>query len=151
MGLGGTSFVGKAWLPVRGTLSFEMTAMIANRRQIRASMHWKTAAIPEAGGGSPKIGWNSVGSVQQFYDLGRKINKNKGRAQIEQGRGLARSVHYTKTWTHSDRRLSQVRERGGRGLLEDECWSFPPASEREARMDDPTRRSKKGRQWNASL
>src|SRR5579863_5836343 len=48
-------------------------------------------------------------------------------------------------WTHSGRRLSQVRERGGRGLLKDKCWSFPPASEREARMDDPTHRSKKGR------
>src|ERR1035437_657766 len=50
------------------------------------------------------------------------------------------------TWTHSDKRLSQVLERGGRGLLQDECWSFLPASEMEARMDDPTRRSKKGRQ-----
>src|SRR3984957_353835 len=89
--------------------------------------------------------------VQELDGLGRKVNKNKGCERTEQGRGLARSVHYTKTWTHSDRRLSQVRERGGRGLLKDECWSFPPASEREARMDDPTRRSKKGRQWNASL
>jgi hypothetical protein len=51
-----------------------------------------------------------------------------------------------KMQTHSDRRLSQVRERGGRGLLKDECRSFPPASEREARMDDPTPRSKKDRE-----
>ena len=50
------------------------------------------------------------------------------------------------TWTHSDRRLTQVLERGGRGLLQDKCWSFPPASEREARMDDPTPRSKKDRE-----
>ena len=55
------------------------------------------------------------------------------------------------SWTHSDRRLSQVRERGGRGLLKDECWSFPPASEREARMDDPTPRSKKGRETECVL
>jgi hypothetical protein len=51
-----------------------------------------------------------------------------------------------RTWTHSGRRLSRVFERGGRGLLQDLCRSFPPASEREARMDDPTRRSKKDRQ-----
>src|SRR5579859_3187962 len=31
-------------------------------------------------------------------------------------------------------------ERGGRGLLVTFHNSFPPASEREARMDDPTRR-----------
>jgi hypothetical protein len=55
------------------------------------------------------------------------------------------------SWTHSDRRLSQVCERGGRGLLKDECWSFPPASEREARMDDPTPRSKKGRETECVL
>jgi hypothetical protein len=53
-----------------------------------------------------------------------------------------------RTWTHSDRRLTQVLERGGRGLLQDECWSFPPASEREARMDDPTPRSRKRRSGN---
>ncbi len=41
--------------------------------------------------------------------------------------------------------FTQVCERGGRGLLNDKCWSFPPASEREARMDDPTHRSKKDR------
>jgi hypothetical protein len=40
-------------------------------------------AIPEAGERSPKIGWNSVGSVQKLYGLGWKINKNKGRARIE--------------------------------------------------------------------
>src|SRR5579863_2807097 len=55
------------------------------------------------------------------------------------------------SWTQSGRRLSQVRERGGRGLLKDECWSFPPASEREARMDDPTPRSKKGRETECVL
>jgi len=36
------------------------------------------------------------------------------------------------SWTHSDGRLTQDFERGGRGLLMDKCWSFPPASEREA-------------------
>src|SRR5579863_10722667 len=55
------------------------------------------------------------------------------------------------SWTQSGRRLSQVRERGGRGLLKDECWSFPPAAEREARMDDPTPRSKKGRETECVL
>lgn len=36
---------------------------------------------------------------------------------------------YRNSWTHSDKRLSQVCERGGRGLLKDECWSFPPTFE----------------------
>jgi len=35
---------------------------------------------------------------------------------------------------------SGVTKRGGRGLLATVNNSFPPASEREARMDDPTRR-----------
>jgi len=37
-------------------------------------------------------------------------------------------------------RVEESGERGGRGLLVTFHNSFPPASEREARMDDPTRR-----------
>lgn len=39
---------------------------------------------------------------------------------------------------HFERRSALIGERGGRGLLTGWCRSFPPASEREARMDDPT-------------
>ena len=38
------------------------------------------------------------------------------------------------------KRVEKSYERGGRGLFGAFQNSFPPASEREARMDDPTRR-----------
>ena len=47
---------------------------------------------------------------------------------------------------HSERRSTLFGERGGRGLFAGWRRSFPPASEREARMDDPTPRPKKGRE-----
>ena len=43
---------------------------------------------------------------------------------------------------HSEKRSTLISERGGRGLLVGWRRSFPPASEREARMDDPTPRLK---------
>jgi len=36
--------------------------------------------------------------------------------------------------------FAEESERGGRGLLANRSRTSPPASEREARMDDPTRR-----------
>src|SRR5713101_5689538 len=52
---------------------------------------------------------------------------------------------------HSDRRSTLFGERGGRGLFAGWRRSFPPASEREARMDDPTPRPKKGRETECPL
>jgi hypothetical protein len=42
--------------------------------------------------------------------------------------------------TRLKRRFEPKREREGRGLFAGRSESFPPASEREARMDDPIAR-----------
>src|SRR6266568_1508314 len=52
--------------------------------------------------------------------------------------GLSRALLELRRRVSSDE-LSRTTKRGGRGLLVVLGGSFPPASEREARMDDPTR------------
>ncbi len=46
-------------------------------------------------------------------------------------------------WARFGRRNSRIASEGEGACLLDFCGSFPPASEREARMDDPTRRCEK--------
>src|SRR5579863_1576450 len=105
----------------------------------------KKGAIPDVGESTPETGFTARMIKENVKRRILTINKNKEILRRHPKTRMARILHYRNPWTHSDRRLSQVRERGGRGLLKDECWSFPPASEREARMDDPTHRSKKDR------
>jgi hypothetical protein len=94
----------------------------------------------------PKQDWRSRRSLEIAVGSARRSTKIRVFIDEIGTRDWPAACNRRESWTHSDRRLSQVREREGRGLLKDECWSFPPASEREARMDDPTPRSKKGRE-----
>ena len=94
----------------------------------------------------PKQDWCPWRRLEIPVGSARRSTKIRKSFDEMGGRNWPAACNSRKSWTYSDRRLSQVCERGGRGLLKDECWSFPPASEREARMDDPTPRSKKGRE-----
>jgi hypothetical protein len=53
---------------------------------------------------------------------------------------LAETVQLALARVRFIKRVEESGERGGRGLFDAFLNSFPPASEREARMDDPTRR-----------
>ena len=111
----------------------------------------RIGAIPEAGERSPETGFMSLATRRKLQTLVGTLTKVRKSWDGISTQDWPNACNSRKTWTHSDKRLSQVRERGGRGLLKDECWSFPPASEREARMDDPTPRSKKGRETECVL
>ena len=121
-------------------------------KQMSAELVGKKGAIPEVGERSPETGFSTL-CERSENSRGTAGTSTKIRESCD-GRWTEdwpTACTIRKSWTHSDRRLSQVCERGGRGLLKDECWSFPPASEREARMDDPTPRSKKGRETECVL
>jgi hypothetical protein len=101
--------------------------------------------VPEVGGRSPESGLARSKSAPGASGSARKPTEIRELCKPQKTVDWQTECNSRYSWTHSDKRLTQVCERGGRGLLNDECWSFPPASEREARMDDPTHRSKKDR------
>jgi hypothetical protein len=102
--------------------------------------------FPEAGVAVPESGFQGLAGDAPSRAVPWNINKNKEIVIEKQYSGLVTGVHDVQTWAHSDRRSLRAFEREGRGSLEGLCCSSPPASEREARMDDPTPRSKKDRE-----
>ena len=58
---------------------------------------------------------------------------------------MARDMHKEREWVASLHDPHRSGEWGGRGPFAGWYGSFPPASEREARMDDPMIRSRQGR------
>jgi hypothetical protein len=109
------------------------------------------AAIPEVGEHPPETERARRSVRQNVAGRGQNVNKHNEVLTAARQKDWHHACTGRDSWAHSDRRLSQVRERGGRGLLKDECRSFPPASEREARMDDPTPRSKKDRETECAF
>jgi hypothetical protein len=107
--------------------------------------------IPEAGAGIPESVRGAGVARVPVKRSDWNSNKYKEFLWRQESEGLERGVHEEETLAHSERRSSRVFERGGRGLLRDLCRSFPPASEREARMDDPTPRSKKDRETECAF
>ncbi len=102
--------------------------------------------IPEVGGCPPETGFAARKIEASARGASGNPSKLKELCEPRNTPDWHVECNSKDSWTHSGKRLTQVCERGGRGLLNDECWSFPPASEREARMDDPTPRSKKDRE-----
>ena len=130
--------------------SFEMTILTFDGSQIKLVRNFleRKGRFPRWESALPKQDWRHVEAHKNSKSRAGRSTKIRRFCGGISTKDWPAACTIKKSWTHSDRRLSQVCERGGRGLLKDECWSFPPASEREARMDDPTPRSRKRRPGN---